>query len=529
MRKGVPLRLLLLGGNAAVLLLPIAGFLLLRGYDAYLLRQTERQLLAESAVIGEVFREAYRAQAGIAHDEHRPPAMARDTYAPIEPRIDVGVHVQPPQTQGLTPAVVRESPAERAGASIEPLLRRAQTFNLSAIRVLDERGCVVATTRSEAGMCMPMLPEVRQALSGHYAAIARERISDEPPPPLGDLRRRGSARVFIAVPVFSDGRVIAVIRASRTGLDALSSLWANRRGLLWGALLTAGLAISLSLLFSAAIAWPLRRITHAAKAVAEGQAQPRLSISGFAPAEIHVLSRALERMTQTLSERARYVEQFASNVSHELKTPITSIRGAAELLQQDWAGMEDAQRKRFIDNIESDASRMDRLVSRLLLLARLDNPSHRDGVDPLRDLQNAREDAAHDLPVVPFVRGLLERHGARVQLVLQDPPVTLRISEDHLATVIGNLLDNALRHGAGKPVQVVLGAEAARLRIEVCNEGPDISAANRERLFDRFFTTERDRGGTGLGLAIVKAVATARGGRAEVSSRQGTTVFRVVL
>jgi signal transduction histidine kinase len=320
--------------------------------------------------------------------------------------------------------------------------------------------------------------------------------------------------MFTALPIFSNGKVIAVVRASRTGLDAMSSLWAYRRGLVWTALAIAALSMLVSLAFSTAIAWPLRRLTHAAAAIADGKPAPPLEAKGFSPAEIRALGEMLETMRRKLEARASYVAEFASDASHELKTPITAIRGAAELLQHDADAMDAAQRARFVDNIAADAARMERLVTRLLQLARAENPV---------------AEGVRDVDVVGFCRTLLSRHGSAVQLEQHDPPAMIAIQEDQLASVLGNLVDNALRYGAGHPVRVVLGREAQRLRIDVVDRGPGISAANQRHLFERFFTTERDRGGTGLGLAIVRTIAESRGGRIAASSAAGTTTFTVTL
>jgi signal transduction histidine kinase len=510
------IRALLLGANAALVVLPLLALAGLRIYDVFLLRQTERQLLAESAVVAEAFRDAFRREAGISGDEHRPPGQQRDAYAPVEPILDLGLRVLPAQTAALRNAPEGAStPARRAGAAIEPLLRRAQTFNLSALRVLDAQGCVVATTRSEAGLCMEALPEVASALRGRYAAVARERISDEPAPPFGDVRRRGTVRVFTALPVFSDGRVIAVVRASRTGLDALSALWTNRRGLVLGALALGLLTAAVSLVFSVAIARPLRKLTSAARAVAQGEPAERLTTAGFAPAEVAVLGSVLQQMTDRLRERAAYVADFATHASHELKTPITAIRGAAELLQQSWQEMDAAQRQRFLANVIDDAERMERLVRRLLELAQI---------------ESAPLDGATPLEVRPLLARILERYGDAVRLTVgEKTPSMVAIAEPHLHSVLTNLVENALRHGGGQRVEVTSSDEAGRLRIAVRDRGPGISEAHRSRLFQRFFTTERERGGTGLGLAIVKAIADAGGGRVEVESGAEGSTFTVVL
>jgi signal transduction histidine kinase len=400
-----------------------------------------------------------------------------------------------------------------AAGSIEPLMERAQTFNLSGVRVLDPSGCVVATTGGQRDECVSSAPEVKRAMTGRYAASLRERISDEPAPPLGDIRRRGAVRVFTALPIWHGERVIAIVVASRTGLDALSSLWQNRKELIAVAVAALLLWIGAALFFAWTIARPLRALTAAAhQIIATGRApEPRaLRPSGFAPREVDVLGNALRQMTERLQRRADEAAERSANASHELKTPLSAIRGAIELLRDGWRDMPEAQRERFIANIDADADRMERLVTRMLTLARIESEAGKQ---------------APPLDAESVVRGLLARYDD-VSLSVQGSLPQIAIREDHLSSVVQNLVENARRHGAGKPVEVTLAAVtdeagATRLCIEVSDLGPGVSDANRERIFDRFFTTERDHGGTGLGLAIVHAVAVGRGGTVELLSRAG--------
>jgi signal transduction histidine kinase len=523
--RGPSIRLLLLGAHAFALLLPAGALLLLRVYDVYLLRQTEHRLISESVVIGEVFREAFLRVSGRAQDVYRPPRPGHGTpsvyapepgpFAPVEAQVDFAHPVLAREPASFPSASPTGSAAERAGREIEALLRRAQTFNLSAIRVLDARGCVIATTRSQSGQCMAEQPEVRAALGGAYTAVLRERVSDEPAPQLGDIRRRGKVRVFTALPIWSDGRVIGVVRASRTGLDALSSLWANRRGLVWIGVIASVLAAAVSIAFSAAIARPLGRLTRAAREVAAGRDAQVLAVGGMLPREIGVLREVLLQMAQKLEQRARYVQEFASQVSHELKTPLTAVRGAAELLQHGLHDMPEADRARFVGNILEDAQRMERLVARLLELARLENEPR---------------GTSAELAPAELARKALARHAGHVRLVVEaDAPVRMAIEPEQLESVLGNLVENALRHGAGSPVDVTLRGARGRLRIDVHDQGPGVSEANRKRLFERFFTTQRDQGGTGLGLAIVRAIAEARGGRVGAEFDASGSTFTVVL
>ncbi len=499
---------LLLVVSGLVLLAPVLALVAFRVYDGYLVRQTERQLIAQGVVIGEAYRALLARELGRPITSFRPPGREGEAFIPIEPVIELTYGVLPRDERTGRPASEGDSPERRAGAALEELLLRSQVFNLSGVRVLDAAGCVVATSRGDRGRCLEHLPEVQEALAGSYHAVARERISDEPLPPISDVRSRGAIRIFAALPLFSEGRVIGVVQVSRTSLDALTSLWHARRGLLVLVASSLLLAVLASLGLAAFIARPLRRLTRTAQAIERGEPHPRLSSAGMVPAELHALSVALDTMTLKLEQRAAYIAEFAANVSHELKTPITAIRGAAELLRDSFAAMSDEQRRRFLDNISKDADRMERLVARLLALARIEHAP----------------EPGTKVAVRPFFAALAERY-PHVPLRLDAPPEAVLIDADHLGSAVTNLLDNALRHGGGAPVELRVSGASGRLRVEVTDGGPGISPANQPRIFSRFFTTERDAGGTGLGLSIVHAIAARARGRVWFESRPGKTTF----
>lgn len=520
MKSGPSLRTLLLGVNALVLLFPVALILTLRIYDTYLVRQTERSLIAQAVVIGEIFRERLHEEQGTPESEaFRPKGREKDVFIPVEPVLDFTFRVEgsndPKSLEEESPSRTRptgDTPARRAGARLEPLLKRAQVFNLTGIRVLDGDGCVISTSRTEADVCMTDMAEVRAALGGKYAAIARERISDEPTPAIGDVRSRGKVRIFSALPVFEDGKVIAVVRASRTSTDAMTSLWQSRRGLIIAVGVSLALTLCVSLLFATLVVRPVRALTRDAIAITNDAPREEVKIHIWTPHELRVLSNALDVMTTTLRERADYIAAFAANVSHELKTPLTAIRGAAELLAS--AEMSDAQRRRFIGNIDLDAERMERLVTRLLHLARIENTGDVGGEMNVREAMDA----------------IAMRHDGRVQVtVAADVPRTFAMHDDHFVSAVGNLVDNAVRHGGDKPVEVRVTWQAARLQLEVQDHGTGISPANQPKVFERFFTTERGTGGTGLGLTIVQAIARRRGGDVRFTSGPTGTTFVLTL
>lgn len=520
--RGPGIARLMLAVNVLILIVPLLALLLLRVYETHLLQQTERRLISESVLIGEAWRSEVMRLSGVPLD-HQPDitpgwAIVDDVF-PIEPVLDLAdpdQDVRRSSTPTATPrqAADRSGPAWAAGAAIKPLLDRAKRVNLSGARVLDAEGCVVASTGGEVGACLDHLPEVRAALSGRYAAVARPRHSDSPEPPLGGISRRGRLRVFTATPLFADGQVIGVVRMSRTSLGPVEALWRQRRTFALALLCSLALTLGVSVFFARVITRPVRSITAAAEAIAAGRPRAPLP-SGVVPREIRRLSEALDEMTAQLQARAAYITDFVGNVSHELKTPLSSIRGATELLQSDWAAMTEAQRQRFLSNIDAATARMTRQVSRLLLLARI---------------EHTRAEA-EIVPVVGWLEAFVASRAPQVEigLRLQDPPAEIHIAPDHLTSVVGNLVDNALHHGAPPVVITAASSPEGRLVISVSDEGPGISENNQGRVFDRFFTTARDAGGTGLGLAIVQAVAQSRGGAASFESGPAGTTFQITL
>jgi signal transduction histidine kinase len=217
-------------------------------------------------------------------------------------------------------------------------------------------------------------------------------------------------------------------------------------------------------------------------------------------------------MIDTLDRRMGYVREFTQNVSHEFKTPLTSIRGAVEILASNWPEMTDDERNRFIGIIDSDVERMGRLVRRLIALTRLETGKPKAGrcdlTECLRALRNTYRNAGHEIAVE----------------MKTGTPVYVEMAKDMAETIFINLLDNAVKHGKGREVTIVV---APGPTVTVRDKGPGISEANLKRIFNRFFTTSRDAGGTGLGLPMVKAVLDAHGGEIRVASDENGTAFTV--
>jgi two-component system phosphate regulon sensor histidine kinase PhoR len=208
---------------------------------------------------------------------------------------------------------------------------------------------------------------------------------------------------------------------------------------------------------------------------------------------------------------------FVANVSHELQTPLTTIRGFAETLVED-PDLPAAERQRFLALILAEARRMSDLVRDLLELARLEAPVWRAEPEPVDLAATARDVLAASQP-------LAERRGIALGLE-EDGPAVVQGRADELRRALTNLVDNALRYTPpGGRVTVRVGRDEQGAYMAVRDTGIGIPAEEQGRIFERFYRVakgrSRDGGGTGLGLAIVKHVVESHGGRVLVESAPG--------
>ncbi|WP_055558287.1 ATP-binding protein [Streptomyces sp. NBRC 110028] len=281
---------------------------------------------------------------------------------------------------------------------------------------------------------------------------------------------------------------------------------------------------------------PLRRVTTTAAGVAElplasgevampppvPDADPRTEVGQVGTA----LNRMLGHVGDALARRQASEERlrhFSADASHELRTPVASVRGHAELALRH-PGPVPEEVRHALERIQAESERMSTLVDDLLLLARLDagRPLARRPVDLTRVVLDATGDARAAGP------------GHRWTLELPEEPVTVLGDEHRLQQVIGNLLANARTHTpAGTRVTVRLAVADGDAELTVADDGPGVPDALQGEVFERFARADPGRsragGGTGLGLAIVRAVVAAHGGTITLTSRPGATVFRARL
>jgi len=310
-----------------------------------------------------------------------------------------------------------------------------------------------------------------------------------------------------------DGTVAGAVYMTRSTVPVLVSMHRLRSALVKILLVVLAITAVLSLFLAATIARPLGNLLRRANRVAAGSRGESLRLDRRD--EIGDLARALDEMARRLDARADETAALAADISHEFKSPLTSLRGAAELLLEG-ASDDPVARSRFLANMLADTQRLDRLVTRLLELSRLEA----DSAPPV------------ELDAAEVVSEAVAASTGHAPVVWRPPgdDVTLYGRRPALVAAVRNLLDNAHAHAApNTTVDVRLESSASDVVVSVTNHGPAIPAATLERMWDRFFTTRADGGGTGLGLPIVAAAARVHGGHVTCTSTADETTFALTL
>lgn len=530
MRWRPRLRTILLVINLGILLLPLGCISVLKLYESELVRRTESELISQGTLIGAAYREELLRilPAGRA-EGYGLPVTARETmreyttprnYHPIAPKLDIASEViRPPTPESTDPAYAPDAHALEAGQRVDGMMRSSKDVTLVGTRMLDFRGTVVATTGGEMGLSLANREEVRQALTGAYASLLRRRLSDNSQPGAASISRGALLRVFVCMPVIHGDRVLGAVMLSRTPLDIRKALYQVRGQLAiaGAALLTVVLLVTI--LTSLTVNRPLKALVRHAERIIHGEKVEPLPPSRSGIYEITQLSQAVSLMATTLEERADYIRTFAANVSHEFKTPLTSLRGTVELLEDHYGEMTKDERDRFLHIMAGDTERLERLVRRLLELARAETCA----------AGNERTEVA------PVLDDLLKRYreeGVAVMLQAEVEQARVRMGRETLESLVSNLIENARQHG-GEGVRITVvcrmldEGDGGMFEMDVSDDGPGISEGNRERIFRPFFTTARESGGSGLGLSIVRALLQAHGGSISLGPSESGASFRV--
>jgi signal transduction histidine kinase len=503
-----------------VLLVPIFSLYFLKIYQNQLIQQTEAELIAQSAALAAVFHREVETSvppdvalgAKVAPDPEQPPG---EPYQPIWPALELArSNLLPPRPEARPPAAAADAAFVALGRRMMPDLVATQNITLAGFRLLDPNGVVIAG-REEIGLSLAHLNEIAQALHGRFGASLRTRVSKHDQPPLYSLSRGTGVRVFIAMPVIVRGQVAGVIYASRTPNNVFKYLYEQRAKVALAALSMAVPTLLIGLLFYRTITGPMRELVERTDLIGKGDRDALRPLRRNGTREFWRLSQSFLDMATRLNTRTSFISTFATHVSHELKSPLTSIQGAAELLRDDLDAstpvMTDDEKRKFLDNIIADSDRLAKISSRLRDFARAENPIAVGATALTRPIAHLR---------LAFPTLEVSASG--------DLEAALRISEENAAIIFSNLADNAVRHGS-TGLDISAARQDDRMGIKVADNGEGVSPNNRGQIFDSFFTTRRDSGGTGMGLAIVRAMLDAHGGAIRLVEAEHGTAFELTI
>ncbi|MCB9664008.1 MAG: hypothetical protein H6732_07830 [Alphaproteobacteria bacterium] len=301
--------------------------------------------------------------------------------------------------------------------------------------------------------------------------------------------------------------ILGAVVLARTPAHARRLAWVYLFPMQALAAFAIGVTALLALSLADRIGSSLQQLAGTIRRIAAGETGAAVQLDGAVSsshlAEVRELAADVQRMAGQIEARLAFVQDFASNVAHEFRTPLSTLVGAVELLQDD-LDMPVDERARFLRRADEQLVRLRTLIDGLLALARAERAVREPvDLDALLDTQQGDD----------LVR---EGHAGAVPGDL----ATLRL-------VLANLVQNARQHGTA-PVRLVGWREEGRAGFDVIDAGQGIAPDVLPQIWERFFTTDRERG-VGLGLALVRTIVEAHGGAVEVDGTPGAVRFRVAL
>lgn len=349
--------------------------------------------------------------------------------------------------------------------------------------------------------------DVRLTLEGQYGARTT----------LDDPDDETSSVLYAAAPVMVDAKLAGVLTVAKPTTNVNSFLKQAKPQLIKVVAASALAAVVLGYLVALWITRPIQRLTDYAHAVHNGRQAvfPRLDRT-----EIGTMGQALKKMQAALEGKA-YVERYVQQLTHEIKSPLSAIRGSAELLQEE---VPPERRQRFLANIRTETGRIQHIVDRMLMLAALENKYQLNSTETV-DLHGLVRE------VLESKQPMLE---ARTITATPTVPRDARVPGDRfwLHQAVANLVQNAIDFSPpGGRIAVVVRREGGMWQLHIVDSGTSIPAYALGRIFDKFYSLKRPDSGrksTGLGLNLVRQVTLLHKGRIELKNRDPQGVRAVL-
>lgn len=393
-------------------------------------------------------------------------------------------------------------------AKVEQAVNSLDDLRTTRTVVTDDSGLAVYDSASAATAVskLVLFPEIVTALRGNdvvYCAYAD-----------------GAIESRAAIPLTRSGQLLGTVYLMEYDTDQGALISALQTNVLRiSVALEAGI-ILISLLFSTAFSRRLRRILHSVRMMREGDYSHKIKLTGYD--EVDQLGREFNNLAERLDASEYRRRQFVSDASHELKTPLASIKLLSDSILQN--EMDVATQREFIGDIGREADRLGRLSQKLLTLTKLDSKveDEREIVDAAQSIQK----------VIRMLRPLADLRGIQIDTRLEDR-CTILTMEDDLYQIVFNLTENAIKYNRdGGWVGLTLRSLEEDVELTVADNGAGIPADAMDHIFERFYRVDKARsraaGGAGLGLSIVHDMVKRNYGTITVRARDGGgTVFTV--
>jgi two-component system, OmpR family, sensor histidine kinase CreC len=403
-----------------------------------------------------------------------------------------------------------EAHARRFEAKIFDHLK--QNVGINAY-ITDAKGVVIFDSDNgrREGQDLSDKRDVAYTFAGRYGARSSRENPDD----------SSTSVLYVAAPIGDKTKPLGVLTAYKPQLDVMPLVRERRRiiytacGLIGGGIL---------FLIGAVFLWlfhPIGKITDYARAIERGERpnKPKIGIGR----EVNTLAHALDSMRDSLENR-KYVERYVQTLTHEMKSPLAAIRGAAELLDEE---MPEEARKRFLANIRAETARSERLINRLLELSAIESRTH---------LEEASEIDFRDIiaRAIDQAKPLAEIAGVELQHAEFSHAILVRGDSFILRAAVTNLLENAIDFSPrGAAIHIHLSENDGRMELTIRDHGSGIPDYARDKVFERFYSLRHHgagRKGTGLGLTLVKEAAELHGGNITLDPADGGgTVAKLVL
>ena len=370
--------------------------------------------------------------------------------------------------------------------------------------VTDRSGRVVFdSTGQHLGEDFSQWRDVSRALKGDYGARTTPDVASDP----------DSSVMYVGAPVRwsqgGNGEIIGTVTVGKPVQSFGQFVSAAREKTLYVGLVSVLAVLMLVVMVSV---WLVRPFGLIADYVRYVRAQRRFSLPRLGRRAVGVIGAAYDEMRDALAGR-NYVADYVQTLTHEVKSPLSAIRGAAELLQE--PGMPQPERQRFLANIQRETQRIQEMVDRMMELTALETRRMLERVEPV-SLKPLLEELAG------ATQGQAAQRHIRIEV---DAPQDATVEGDPflLRRAVSNLLDNALDFSPeGSTVQLSLSVQRRSVHITMRDQGPGIPDYAQDKVFEKFYSLARPHSkkkSTGLGLSFVKEIASLHHGRIELDNR----------